>query len=85
MDSSKVHGYDLRSEVSPSLALIFIVITHTTVFVWRAKYRLVILTMHIDDILLIEIDLAGLVETNKYLKRYFVTKDMGKDQILSWD
>jgi len=41
--------------------------------------------MHIDDILLIEIDLAGLVETKKYLKRYFVTKDMGKDQILSWD
>jgi len=37
-----------------------------------------ILTMYVDDILLTESDYVVLAETKKYLKRHFVTKDMGK-------
>jgi len=38
----------------------------------------VILAVYVNDILLTGSDLAGLVETRKYLRRHFVTKDMGK-------
>jgi len=31
----------------------------------------------LDDILLTDSDLDGLLETKKYLKRHFMTKDMG--------
>ena len=46
-------------------------------FVQLTKSGLVILTVYID-ILLTESDSAGLVETKEYLRRHFVTKNMGK-------
>ena len=48
------------------------------VFVRRTKSDSVILAVHVDDILLTESDSMVLAETKKYLKRYFVTKNMGK-------
>jgi len=47
-------------------------------FVRHTKFGLVILTVYVDDILLIESDLAGIVEIKEYLRHHFVTKDMGK-------
>ena len=38
---------------------------------------LMILALYVDDILLTGSDLAGIVEIKMYLKRHFVTKDMG--------
>jgi len=49
-----------------------------SVFVRRTKSVIVVLTVYIDDILLTGSDSAGLLETKKYLKRHFVTKDMGR-------
>ena len=49
-----------------------------SVFVHRTKSRSVILAVHVNDILLIGSDYVTLAETKEYLKRYFVTKDMGK-------
>jgi len=49
-----------------------------SVFVRRTKYGSLILAAYVDDILLIGSDSVALAETKKYLKRYFVTKDMGK-------
>ena len=46
------------------------------VFVRHTKSDIVILTVYIDDILLTGSDSAELLKTRKYLKRYFVTKDM---------
>ena len=78
MDSSRVHERGLRSLASPSLTLIFIVVTQITVFVRRTKYGLVMLAVYVDDILLTGSDSAGLVEMKEYLRRHFVTKDMSK-------
>jgi len=47
-------------------------------FVRRAKSGVVVLTVYVDDILLTDSDSGGLLETKEYLKRHFVTKDMGK-------
>jgi len=49
-----------------------------SVFVRRTKSGSVILTVYVDDILLIRSDSVALAETKEYLKRHFVTKDMGK-------
>jgi len=38
----------------------------------------VILAVYVDDILLTRSNSVALIETKEYLKRYFVTKDMGK-------
>ena len=78
MDSSRVHRRGLRRVAPPSLALIFIIVTKITVFVQRTNSGLVILAVYVDDILLTRSDFVGLVETNEYLRRHFVTKDMGK-------
>jgi len=48
-----------------------------SVFVRRTRSGIVVLAVYVDDILLTGSDLAGIVETKMYLKRYFVTKDMG--------
>ena len=37
-----------------------------------------VLTVYVDDILLTESDSVGLLETKEYVKRQFVTKDMGR-------
>jgi len=42
----------------------------------------VILAVYVDDILLTGSDSTDLAETKEYLKRYFVTKDMGKPRHL---
>ena len=39
----------------------------------RTKSGIVVLTVYVDDILLTGSDLAGLLETKKYLKRHFMT------------
>jgi len=49
-----------------------------SVFVQRIKSSIVVLTVYVDDILLAGSDSAGLLDNKKYLKRYFVTKDMGR-------
>ena len=49
-----------------------------SVFVRRTKSGSVILTVYLDDILLTGSDSVALAETKEYLKRHFVTKDMGK-------
>ena len=49
-----------------------------SVFVRRTKSSSVILAVYVDDILLTGSDSVTLAETNEYLKRHFVTKDMGK-------
>jgi len=46
-----------------------------SVFVRDTKSGIVIMMIYVDDILLTRSDSAGLLETEKYLKRYFVTKD----------
>ena len=78
MDSSRVHGHDLKSLVSPPLALISIVVTISLCLCSHTKYGLVILAVYIDDILLIGSNSTDLVETKKYLRCHFVTKNMGK-------
>ena len=40
------------------------------------KSGIVVLIVYVDDILLTGNDSDGLLETKKYLKRHFVTKDM---------
>ena len=49
-----------------------------SVFIRRTNSGLVILAAYVDDILLIGSDSTELVETNKYLRCYFVIKDMCK-------
>jgi len=49
-----------------------------SVFVRCTKSGIVVLAVYIDDILLTDIDSAGLLETKKYLKCHFVTKDIGR-------
>jgi len=49
-----------------------------SVFVHRIKSNSVILTVYVDDILLTGSDFMALAETKKYLKRHFVTADVGK-------
>ena len=41
-------------------------------------FILVILTVYVDDILLTGSDSVSLAETKEYLRRHFVTKEMGK-------
>jgi len=48
-----------------------------SVFVRCIKSGLVILAVYVDDILLTRCDSSALTETKEYLKRHFVTKDMG--------
>jgi len=47
-----------------------------SVFVQHTKSGIVVLTIYVDDILLSDSDSTELLETNEYLKHYFVTKDM---------
>ena len=48
------------------------------IFVHYIKYCSVILAVYADDILLTESDSDALAEIKEYLKRHFVTKNMGK-------
>ena len=77
MDSSRVQRPDLRSSTLPFLVLAFADVIQITVFVRHTRSGIVVLVVYVDDILLTGSDSAGLVETKMYLKRYFVTKDMG--------
>jgi len=78
MDSSTVHGRGFRSLASPSLALVFIIVTQITLSLFRILSGLVILAVYVDDILLTESNSANLVKTKEYLRCHFVRKDMGK-------
>jgi len=46
-----------------------------SIFARRTKSGIVVLIVYVDYILLTGSDSAGLLETKKYLKRHFVTKD----------
>jgi len=48
-----------------------------SVFIQRTRSGIVILTVYVNGILLTESDSAGIIKTKMYLKRHFVTKDMG--------
>ena len=48
-----------------------------SVFVRRIKSDIVVLTVYVD-LLLTGSDTAGILETKKYFKRHFLTKDMGR-------
>ena len=48
-----------------------------SIFVQHTKSGIVVLVVFVDDILLTDSDPGGLLETKEYLKRHFVTKDMG--------
>jgi len=47
-----------------------------SVFVRRTKYGVVVLTIYVDDILLIDSDSVGSLEVKMYFKHHFVTKYM---------
>ena len=49
-------------------------------FIRRTRSGIVVLTVYVDDILLTSSDSAGIVETKIYLKRHFVTKNMGRQK-----
>ena len=49
-----------------------------TIFVRCTKSNPVTLIVYVDNILLIKRDSVALAKTKEYLKRHFVTKDMGK-------
>jgi len=49
-----------------------------SIFIRRIRSSIVVLVVYVDDILLTGSDSAGIVETKMYLKRHFVTKDMGR-------
>jgi len=78
MNSSRVQRRGLKSSALPFLILVFTGVTKITVFVRCTKYGIVILAVYVDDILLTGSDSAELLEIKKYLKCYFVTKDMGR-------
>ena len=59
------------------LVLVFTDVIQITVFIRRIKSGIIILTVYVDDILLTKSDSAGILETRMYLKRHFMTKDMG--------
>jgi len=48
------------------------------VFVRGTRSGIVVLVVYVDEILLTGSDSTGIVETMMYLKRHFVTKDMGR-------
>ena len=78
MDSSKVQKRGLRSSALPFLVLAFADVIQITLFSFGAQGLVVVLTVYVDDILLTGSDSAGIVETKIYLKRHFVTKDIGR-------
>ena len=79
MDSSRVQRRDLRSSVLPFLVLAFADVIQITLSSFGApRSGIVVLPVYVNDILLTGSDPAGIVETKMYLKRYFVTKDMGR-------
>jgi len=49
-----------------------------SVFVRRTRSDIVVPVVYIDDVLLTGSDSAGIVKTKMYLKRHFVTKDIGR-------
>jgi len=54
-----------------------------SVYVQCTKSGIIILAVYVDAILLFDSDSAGLLETKKHLKRYFVTKDVRTSKIFS--
>jgi len=48
------------------------------VFVQHTKSGTIVLAVYVDDILLTSSNSTGILETKEYIKRYFVTKDMGR-------
>ena len=80
---NRVQGRDLRSSVLPFLVLAFRRChSNHSVFVQRIRSGIIVLTVYVDDILLTGSDSAEIVEIKMYLKRSFMTKDMGTSKIL---
>jgi len=75
MTSRRVHERGLRSSSLPSLALIFTSVTQIILSLFGTQsLDIIVLTVYVDNILLTGSDSAGLLETNEYLKRHFVTR-----------
>ena len=68
----------MRSVILPFLILFFAVVIQITLSSFDAQGLIVVLTVYVDDILLTGSDSAGIMETKMYLRRHFVTKDMGR-------
>jgi len=68
----------LRSSTLPFLVLAFTGVIQITLSSLGTESDMEVLAVYIDDILLTGSDSAGLLEPSKYLKRHFVTKDMGR-------
>ncbi|KAL0393052.1 UNVERIFIED_CONTAM: Retrovirus-related Pol polyprotein from transposon RE2 [Sesamum radiatum] len=49
-----------------------------SIFVPTTKSGMVVLAVYVDDILIIGSDIVGIEETKTYLKKHFVTKDLGR-------
>ena len=49
-----------------------------SVFYRKTNGGCVVFTVYVDDILLTESDSAAIFDTKEYLRRHFVTKDMGR-------
>jgi len=78
MAASRVHRCGLRSSVLPSLSLVFTSVTQITLSSSHTKSGIIVLTIYVNDILLTGSDSVGLLYVKEYLKRHFVTKDMGR-------
>jgi len=78
MNSNRVQGRGLRSSVWLPLVLNLLVVIQITQYLFVVLSGSVILAVYVDDILLTKSDSVALAETKEYLKRHFVTKDMGK-------
>ena len=49
-----------------------------SVFIRKTATGIVVLVVYVDDILLTGSDITAINETREYMKKHFVTKDMGK-------
>ena len=53
-----------------------------SVFIRHTNFGIVVLAIYVDNILLTDSDLVGLLETKEYLKHHFVIKNMGRPKYL---
>jgi len=67
----------LRSSILPFSILAFVNVIQITLSSFIA-HGIVVLPVYVDNILLTSSDSDGIVEIKMYLKRHFMTKDMGR-------
>ena len=67
----------MRSSILPFSILAFVNVIQITLSSFIA-HGIVVLPVYVDNILLTSSDSDGIVEIKMYLKRHFMTKDMGR-------